>query len=477
MSKQGPTMVSARRGRAGRLLLLVSVVSVLLVLLVNLSWFDEPLSPRIEALRQARPAPPLEGNGYPFALGFLAADSQDPRVAGVEIIARLRELRDRGEPMTLGKEQKQAILGTPPPDPRVKTALGFHCQARHHVDCAQRLVAWMGSVDLNAPRLAVLFERYEMLLQQPHFVETPEPDLETPWPPLDAIVALGRLRLARSLRADTTPVFLEKVSQELAFWRMALREGDRLGMKMVALAAIRNAHDVVAAAVRERNLDHHDLELFRRVIRPLTHDETDIGAGFVSEARGPLLSGVTPAAQDSSWPTRLVLQENATFNQFFREKIEPMRLRSSLAAREYFEKKGYEPLRHELRFTPGVFYNLGGKWALSRSLWDPEQFPARVHDEDGRIALLLLQAQIEEHPESDVEALVRDSEYRNPYTGAPMEYDAQARTIEFACLHTAFHPPEPGDQCAVALSPAAPPASAAHGHRTSYRSLVLQSHL
>jgi hypothetical protein len=310
---------------------------------------------------------------------------------------------------------------------------------------------WIASVDLNSPRLAVLFKRYEMLLQQPHFVETPEPDVETPFPPLGPIVALGRLRLAMSLRADTTPVFLEKASQELAFWRMTLREGGRLGTKMVALAAIRNAHDFVAAAMRERNLDSHDLGLLRQAIRPFAHEESDIGAGFVSEARAPLLSGVTPAAQDSSWLTRLLLQKNATFNQFFRQTIEPMRWRSSLAAREYFEKKAYAPLHHGLRWTPGVFYNFGGKLALSRSPWDPHQFPSRVHDEDGRIELLLLQAEIEEHPASDVGTLVRNSEHRNPYTGVAMEYDAQARTIGFACLHTAFHPPEPGDQCAVAL--------------------------
>ena len=126
-----------------------------------------------------------------------------------------------------------------------------------------------------------------------------------------------------------------------------------------------------------------------------------------------------------------------------------MRMRSSLSAPQYFEKKGYGPLRHELRWTPAVFYNFGGKSALRKSPWDPHLFPARVHDENGRISLLLLQAQIEEHPESDVATLVENSEHRNPYTGSAMEYDAQARTIAFACVHTAFHPPEPGDQCAV----------------------------
>ena len=50
---------------------------------------------------------------YPFALGFLAAKHRDPRAAGVEIIRVLQARRDRGEPATIGKEEKQAILGAP----------------------------------------------------------------------------------------------------------------------------------------------------------------------------------------------------------------------------------------------------------------------------------------------------------------------------------------------------------------------------
>ncbi len=146
----------------------------------------------------------------------------------------------------------------------------------------------------------------------------------------------------------------------------------------------------------------------------------------------------------------LLLQKNATFNQQFRETIEPLRGLSSLDAREYYDQKAYEPLRREFRVAPGMFYNFGGKLALSRSPWDAHLFPARVHDEDGRITLLLLQAQIEERPDLDVATLVRSSTLRNPYTGEAMEYDARAGTLGFACLHTAFHPPEPADQCAVA---------------------------
>jgi hypothetical protein len=450
MSNHEFSMRLSRRRRAGQLACLALAAAMLVILVSNLSWFDEPLLPQIEALRQPRQGS-LEGNGYPLALGFLAAEPRDPRAAGAEIIARLHDRRDRGEPMALDKEQIQAVLGTPLADAGLEASLRFHCQARHRLDCPGLLRAWMTAAELDSPQIAVLFNRYEMLLQQSHFVETPEPSLEAPWPPFGPIVALGRLRLAMSLRDDTTPVFLEKVSQELAFWRMTLREGERLGTKMVALAAIRNAHDLVAALMRERDLDAQDLEILRHVIRPFVHEERDIGAAFVAEVRGPLLSGVTPFAHDASWMTGLLLQENATFNQFYRETIEPMRRRTSLAARQYFENKAYEPLSHELRWAPAMFYNFGGKLALSRSTWDPHQFPSRVHDEDGRIALLLIQAQIEEHPEMDVERLVRSSQHRNPYTGGAMDYDEEAGTIGFVCLHTAFHPPELADQCAVAL--------------------------
>jgi len=396
-------------------LLGIPVTMLLMAVLVNLSWFDEPLLPQIEALRKPRPVA-LEGNGYPFALGFLAAEGL-----------------------------------APPANDGLDATLSFHCQARHRLDCADRLVTRSASDDLDQPRLALLFSRYETLLQQPHFVETPAADLQTPFPPFGPIVALGRLRLAKSFRVDSTAVFLQTASKELAFWRMTLREAQVMGTKMVALAAIRNAHDFLPALMRERDLDSHDLELLRAFVQPFTREESDIGAAFVSEARASLLSDQLPESLESVWMTRLLQQKNATFNLAFREIIEPMRQRSSLGAREFFESKANEPLRHDVLLTPRVLYNLAGKLALSRSPWDPHQFPSRVHDEDGRISLILLQAEIEEHPELDVATIVRSSGHRNPYTGDAMEYDAEAGTIGFICLHTAFHPPEHADQCAVAL--------------------------
>jgi hypothetical protein len=449
--------------RWARILLLTLAAAMLAVLLLNRSWFDEPLLPELAALRSPQPVI-LDGNAYPFALGFLAAEDRDPRAAGVDIVGRMRARRDRGEPATVGQEEKRAILGEsltieglgtgsrPITEPSAATkSLGKKCLPRHRLDCAEQLIALAASIDPAEPPLKTLFARYETLLQQAHYVETPAPDPATPWPPLGPIAELGRLRLAVSFRTDPTAVFLEKASQELRFWRMTLRESQLLGTKMSALASIRWAHDFLSTLMRERPLDARDLELLRGFVGPFTREESDIGAAFLSESRTELLGGEPWVAVDASWLIRSMLQKNATFNQQFREMIEPMRRRSSLDAREYYEQKGFEPLRHEFHLTPSLFYNFGGKLALSRSPWDPEQFPARVHDEDGRIALLLIQAQIEERPDRDVATLVRSSAHRNPYTGEAMEYDARAGTLGFACLHTAFHPPEPADRCMVAL--------------------------
>ncbi|HUQ11494.1 MAG TPA: hypothetical protein VM146_14365 [Steroidobacteraceae bacterium] len=440
----------------------------LLVVLINRPWFDESLDPELAALRESSDAP-LEDNAFVFALGFLAEEGRDPRAAGIEIVRVLQARRDRGEPATISNEEKDAIRGEPltidglglkareitAPSAATKS-LGRTCLPRYRFDCAQQLIANAAPIDPQEPPLDVLFPRYETLLKHAHYVETPAPDPLTPWPPLGSIQELGRLRLAISFRADPTGVFLDKASQELAFWRMTMRDGRLLGTKLSGLAGIRWTHDFLSTLMRERQLDSRDLERLRGIVRPFTHEERDIGAGFLSESRTAMLGGQPYVADDASWLVRLLLQKNATFNQQFRDTIEPLRRRASLDARQYHDQKAYEPLPHEFAAAPAMLYNLGGRLSPIPSDWNWHLYPARIHDEEGRITLLLLQAQLEEHPDQDVATLVRTSSLRNPYTGEPMEYDAQAGTLGFACLHTAFHPPEPPDRCAVALARPAP---------------------
>ena len=288
-------------------------VLVLVVLLINLRGFDEPLLPELEALRTPRPLM-LDGNAFPYALGFLAAEDRDPREAGVEIIEVLQARRERGEPATISQEEKQDILGEaltteglgaiarPITEPSAATtSLGKKCLPRYRLDCAQELIATVAALDWSQPPFATLFARHENLLRQAHYVEVPAPDPLTPWPPLGVIQEVGRVRLAISYRTESTAEFLKKVSQELRFWRMTLREGQLLGTKMSALAGIRWAHDFIATLLRERELDARELEQLRDVVRPFTLEESDIGDAFLSESRTALLGGQPSVTADAPW--------------------------------------------------------------------------------------------------------------------------------------------------------------------------------
>jgi hypothetical protein len=132
----------------------------------------------------------------------------------------------------------------------------------------------------------------------------------------------------------------------------------------------------------------------------------------------------------------LVSQENATLNEYYMAIMVPLRLRASLSASEFYRQKGHESRHYPMRMMPPPLYNLGGKQYLKIMLavnnW--QDYIARVHDLDGRIALVLLQAEIALNASRSIEEVVKASRYRNPYSGEPMDYDATAGTIGFPCL-------------------------------------------
>jgi hypothetical protein len=183
----------------------------------------------------------------------------------------------------------------------------------------------------------------------------------------------------------------------------------------------------------------------------LTREERDIGETFLAELRIALLSEkslVIP--EEGSWMARLMLQQHATLNEYYFSTILPMQLRSSLSPEEFYRQRGYEQLSYSVRAFPPPLYNLGGKLVLEHIMteYNLQDYITRVHDLDGRILLVLLQAELENRSERSVQDLVRASAHKNPYTGNPMDYDEATHTIRFDCLEASS-----SDVCAVVISP------------------------
>lgn len=132
----------------------------------------------------------------------------------------------------------------------------------------------------------------------------------------------------------------------------------------------------------------------------------------------------------------MAFQEQATLNEYYFTTILPMRLRASLSAEEFYRQHGYERQAYNFRAFPPPLYNLGGKLFVKRMAaeFNIQDYITRVHDDGGRISLVLLQAEIEQNRDRGVGEVVRSSAHRNPYTREPMDYDPKARTIGFDCL-------------------------------------------
>ena len=417
----------------------------------NLSFFDEALHSDLESLRDTDDVS-MEGNAYASAVGFLAADEQDSRISGLEMIRALRQRYEQRQAISLAPREIEAILGAVNLDTDWFAEFeSLSCVARVDMDCSERLIEEVARVGALNPRLSLLLERYERMLGEPRFEEAQERDITTPFPPFRFIRAAARIRLAASYRDDTNAEFLEKAADDLAFWTRILRDGEALATKMVSLAGIQDNLTFLSTFVRNRSPDASELETLTAFVRPFTEDESDIGEAFVSEARIAVLSEPHPMLYGLPWPLRLLTQENATRNEEYQTVFVPVRIRASLSAGEYFDQRAYEPIPYELNAFPPPIFNLGGKLARRAAWADVQTYLARVHDQNGRISLVLLQAEIAQTPNTPVNDIVRSSTHRNPYTDEPMRYDPQARAVGFDCMQPIFHPPALPDTCSFQI--------------------------
>ena len=440
------------RARIGALLvrglLLVAVLAVVTIF-INLSWFDEPLHPDLVALSTPQPVS-MQDNSYPLIHGLPAADDKDPRAVGEAIVGELRERYRRGERITLTPEEMDGILGGVGLDEAWQAHFeSLSCNSRSSLDCADRLIAEVEQTAIH-PRLRVLLARYGTILQSSRFEENQELDVYSPVPPYGLLMTVGRVRLALRYQHASDQQLLAEVAEDFTFWKAMLRDGHSLIAKMVALAGMRNDLEFLAALMRHRELDDDELQFIRSFLQPSTSREHDIGEAFLAELRTALLSAkpLVVTLGDPTWLTRLTLQERATLNEYYLTTIIPTRLRASLSAEEFYRQRAYERLPYNVRAFPPPLFNLGGKLVL-KQVPALQDYISRVHDLNGRVSLGLLQAEIEQKPGLSVEAIVRSSSHRNPYTQEPMEYDMQAQTIGFACLSN------PNDVCGVAIGHAA----------------------
>jgi hypothetical protein len=437
------------RAVAVRIAILTGIL-IAITLFINLSWFDEELNKDLVALNTPRDVP-MEGNAYPLFYGFLAVADRDPGEAGLRIIRTMQERSRAGERAMLTNDEVDEILGHPGPQVWKGVLRSTNCDssAVAGLDCLDRVVTEATDANLEDPRLRLLIERFEQLLQVPRWEEFRELDYNSvsmPQPYGD-LITISRIRLGESIRTNITARFLQDISQDIRFWKRMLDGGQNLMSKMIALGGLRHDAKFLSTLMRTRRLSAEELRGMSAVLSPLTESERNIEEAFLGELWFSRMSRMSVV---DGWMSlsRLALQRNATANELYLTRTLPVRLRASLSAAEFYRQGAYEPLNDRMRFMPPPLYNLGGKLLLRDFVGygtGSLNYISRVHDLDGRIALVLLQAEVALKADIAVQDVVKGSRYRNPYTGRPMDYDFNKGTISFPCLATGR------DVCAVKL--------------------------
>ena len=438
------------------------------VLLVSVARYvnrnDEAPSAAVaefRALQQALPAVAEHENGYIFALGFAAPESDDAYQVGFARLAWLHRLE--ALPLAAGDEEKpqdplQDTIDVEGQRPPALKELILACGSADRA-CAEQLAANEDLLRAWLSSEAWLFERYRTLLSYPAWRELPPQLLDGPlvlnWQILDA----QKLLLAQTwllAGEGRLPELRDLLESEAIFWRRVLLEADTVVSKMYAAIALqRQLHWVSLALSRlpaeqienaipdawasmisaqERSLKRVmasewqaiDALLWQMVSKPeemfeIAGEEQSLESRLASRAALPLLQ-----PQATSNLQAGMLMEILQALEVSLEEL-PAATERALAIQERWQAD-YPPF--------GRLYNVIGDILFSIAAPSLVDYAGLIADLEGVRRAVLLAAQLRGAgvTAEQLPGRLADSELRNPYTGAPFGWDAENRTIDFPGL-------------------------------------------
>lgn len=225
--------------KIGKLLLLAVLLGVVTLLL----WPDQQLDPAAKAwMELEQPAFSEEQNSFFTLFGFLAPADTNPHTLGV-VRAKAwsrasAAYRDSGVESDV-KTIEQAFPSEPlPEDPGFDDLCLFTQQA-----CLSWYAEHATEVTALSKTYARWLERYLVLYQKSNYHSQLLSTYNTPFPPLDVVLKIHKLRLAQLgvvYAEGKSAEALRGLAEDLIYVRALLAEGDNLVVKMTAVRMMAN---------------------------------------------------------------------------------------------------------------------------------------------------------------------------------------------------------------------------------------------
>ncbi|MCP4701627.1 MAG: hypothetical protein GY862_32920 [Gammaproteobacteria bacterium] len=314
---------------SGKFFLLAALLGLiaLAVELGLLLWPDQELDPIAAAwLEPKQPAFPVEQNSFFSLLGFHAPADTDPHARGMARAEAWTQAasayRDSGaEPDYDAVEQ--AFPNEPFPE---DAGLENLCKVTEQA-CLDWYTEHAAEVASLSQTYALWLERYLALYQKPHYHNQTLPYVQTPVPRFSTALKIQELRhaqLGAAYAAGEAKAALNGLTEDFAYARALLTEGDDLIAKMAALKMVANAVHLYS-----QFLDDASPALFQTVaeLAPLSAAERDmqevmryefqgIAILYLAQARQNAFAE-TPLGEDAPskpWYQNFVFKPHATIN-------------------------------------------------------------------------------------------------------------------------------------------------------------------
>jgi hypothetical protein len=302
-------------------------------------------------------------------------------------------------------------------------------------------------------------ERYRSLLNYPKFEEHVPLLSDAPLPRYSDIFTVSKVRkeqCAAQVRDNQTGSCLQILSEDIRIARTQLAGSRTVLGKMVAIGLLRRDYRVLTElmATQPDAIRAGD-PLITAMLAPLSKDEMDLTKAISSEfsVLPSLLDDMHDGEPGGSFLPRaawwLLGKKNASLNLLYRDLTIHAEFSRLPAAQKIAQRTTFNERRKALvplDVSPSWLYNPFGKIMFVESRGDYEPYALRLDDLDGQQRLLRLQWQIVAQriaPEQVPEFLKSaGSEYANPYTGKPMDWNPQTRRLSFKGMQaTAGGPP------------------------------------
>lgn len=427
----------------------------LVVLAINIP--DEELLPEAKKVLESRGFTVKEEDNAFFSIaGFDAPKGEDPHAFGKKRVAMWKAEDKKPKKERDFAESEKALYGGEARSVKFPDDLEKACNWKEG-PCLAKLAQSRESIARFAAENPDWIERYRELLRRPAFEEYLPVNADTTTPSYK-VASISRLRKAQCavLVADgKTGECLAMLAEDIRLARRMLGGARTAVGKGVAAAMLRRDYFLLGEIVAAQpEAARRQAGLIGEMLAPLTPQEKDMVGplngeymwvqGSLSNLRGENFSEFYTGGKPNSLealafiPLKPLIKPNATINTEYRRetlRVEHARLPAErfLAEQSALEKK--EAALVPSAYSPAWLYNPIGKAINSITTPVLNDFVLRIHDLDGRQRLLRLQWRIVEQkvPADKVAEFVAQAgaEYADPYTGKPMAWDAQKRTLTF----------------------------------------------